>query len=164
MLLVLLRLLVGVLGTAICTSATCGPARADTLDRVLRDLCGRRGTEIAPLVRESSHRFLLRPTLLASLIAAESRCRKDAVGARGELSLGQILPSGSAARGYTLEQLRDPATNVEAAAKHLARCLTLCGFTAGGLSVYAGWRHCRESSYSRRVLGMLAGSRQGGQS
>jgi hypothetical protein len=155
MLFVLLRVLVGILGLAVCTTATCGPARADALDIAMRSLCGKRGPRVVPLIRASSARFGVDPLLVGALIAAESRCRPHVVGARGEIGLGQIHPRGSAAVGFSLAMLHTPAGNVDATAKHLARCLALCGFAGGALSVYSGRRYCRESPYSRRVLGML---------
>jgi hypothetical protein len=131
------------------------PVHADTLDDSLRLLCGPRGDAIAGIVRAEARRNLLHPVLLASVIAAESRCRPDAVGAKGEIGLGQLLPTGAGA-GYTRAQLRDPETNVKLTAAHLARCLLLCGdFVAGGLSVYRGVKRCKDSKGSRRVLGMV---------
>lgn len=130
------------------------PARASTADS-LRTLCGSRAVDLAPLVQATARRFLLHPQFLASVIAAESTCRPRAIGARGEIGLGQIKPDGSAAAGYTRAQLFDPATNLEATARHLARLHVLCGSFAGALSVYSGRRKCRPSTYSRHVLGLL---------
>jgi hypothetical protein len=131
------------------------PARADTLDDSLRLLCGPRGAPIADLVRTEARRNRLHPVLLASVIAAESRCRPNAIGAKGEVGLGQLMPTGAGA-GYTRAELLDPQTNLKLTAKHLAKCLLICGgFVPGGLSVYRGHRRCQDSKGSRKVLGLL---------
>jgi hypothetical protein len=150
-----IRLALAVIGLVLTATSTCGPARADQLDRAMHVLCGARGDAIVDTVRAEARHHLLHPIVLAQLVAAESRCKVEAKGAAGEIGLGQIKPDGSAARGRTVAQLRDPAINLHLTAAHLARLEVFCGGIVGALSVYSGRRQCRESSYSKRVLGML---------
>lgn len=56
---------------------------------------------------------------LASIARAESRFRFDAVSQAGAVGLMQIMPLVAHNMGYTREQLFDPRTNVEVAAKLL---------------------------------------------
>jgi membrane-bound lytic murein transglycosylase F len=57
--------------------------------------------------------------LLASIARIESRFRFDAVSQAGAVGLMQIMPLVAHNMGYTREQLFDPRTNVEVAAKLL---------------------------------------------
>lgn len=149
------RALLFLAGLLACLTTQCGPARADTVQRTLQALCGARGEAIADLVRVEARRNLLRPTLLAAVIAAESRCNPRADSHRGDRGLMQLRVGGSAARGVDPDELRNPAVNVRLGARHLAWCLRLCGSVAGGLSVFSGRRRCKPSPYSARVLGLL---------
>ena len=132
-----------------------GAVRADQTEVALTVMCGARGATLVQMVRAEARRHLMHPLLLASVIAAESRCRAYASSGRGDFGLGQIRLGGSAARGATVAELLEPARNVELTARHLASCLMLCGFTSGALSVYSGRKHCRPSKYSERVLGLF---------
>lgn len=151
-------LIAGIIG---CTQSCIGPARADQAQRTLRALCGTRGEAIAELVRMEAHRHLLHPVLLARVIAAESTCRPGADSGHGDIGLGQIRVGTAAAKGATREELEESSVNVRLTAAHLARCLTLCGdYVLGGLSVYRGYRKCRDSAGSRRVLGMVGAAKR----
>jgi len=131
-------------------------ARGDQVARVL-GTCGDRGEAIAPLVRREARRQLLRPGLLAALVVRESRCRAWAIGALGELGLGQLTRQTAAAVGVDPDRLLDPAANLDAAARYLARMILSCnGFVAGGLTRYSRGQSagCEQSRYSRRVMAL----------
>ena len=153
-----LTLLLLAIGTAMLLTVQAGPARADVVDRALARLCPRGAAGLAPGVRAASRRYLLPPVLLVALMRAESGCLADVVNpTTGAVGLGQILPAGNAnPRHLTTWQLQDPARNLELTARHLARCLSLCGSLGGAVSVYGGHRTCRESRHSRRVLSFVA--------
>ena len=139
-----------VLGAALCLQAECAPARASAAERALVRLCPT-ATVNASLIEAQARRQLLHPALLVAVISHESRCSMARRGRLGEIGLGQILPTGSAARGFTRLELETEEGNLAATARHLANCLTLCG-GFGGLSVYAGHKRCRSTKYSRAVL------------
>jgi len=147
------------LGAYLCCT---GEPRADQASVALRHLCGPRGDAIVDLVRAEARRFLIHPALLASVIALESRCDPNAVGARGEIGLGQLMPRGAAAtspllgRAFSRRELRDPVTNVYVTARFIAWNLTAC--QKGPEHALTGYnqRHgCKPSRYARRVLGLL---------
>jgi hypothetical protein len=53
----------------------------------------------------------------------------------------------------------DPAVNVPLGARHLRRCIDLCGTLAAGLHVYHGGARCKEwrgDRYVKRVLELMA--------
>ena len=140
-------------GAASCWS---GLARSDALDQALARRCGSKGAEWAPLIREMAHRFLLRPAVLGDLVGSESTCRPGAINRRsGAVGLGQIIPGKSAAPRLTLTDLLDARVNLEATARHLARCLLLCKALAAAVAVYDGSERCRANDWSRRVLGLF---------
>lgn len=148
------RLAIIVAGILSCCLHCSGPARADQAGDVLHLLCGARGDAVAPLVRQQARRFLLHPVLLSKVVAAESGCRPDVVGARGELGLTQVTRQTAAAMGVDPDRLLEPEQNLEAGARYLARMILSCGgFVAGGLTRYSrGHGKCEASRYSRRVL------------
>lgn len=125
------------------------------LARILIALCGPGSLSLAPHVQHAAHRYHLRPSLLSALVRVESRCKVDAIGAKGELGLGQIKPETWAAGAYTRAQLLTPRYNLLATARHLRRTIDLCGDERGGIGVYSGLRTCRKgraSRYARAVL------------
>jgi hypothetical protein len=136
-----------VVGCAICCSRC---ARAGAAERALAVLCPKASVDVE-LVEAEAHRRLLHPALVVAVIAHESRCSMSRRGRLGEIGYGQIKPDGSAARGFSREELETERGNLAATARHLARVLTICnGF--GGLSIYAGHRQCKSTQYSRAVL------------
>lgn len=133
-----------------------GICRADTAASSLAILCGPRASILAPYVREASMRYLEHPVTIVALIAAESRCRTDAIGARGERGLTQVTPGGDAANGMTPEQLMDPRTSILVGIRWLSLCAVRCGGLARGLGKYNGGKCWRSHAYSARVLALVA--------
>lgn len=135
------------------------PAHASPAERALSRLCPH-AMHLAPLVEQASRRHMVHPAQLVAVVASESHCDDVAENARtGARGLGQILPNGSAARGYEPFHLWDAATNLDATARHLARLSVWCGCFGGVVRVYhghrspKGWRHDR---HVQRVLALLA--------
>lgn len=92
--------------------------------------------------------------LLAATVGAESTCDNRKTSRKGAVGYGQLLPGGSAAQGYSAQRLREPTLNLRLAAEHLARCLRLCGgVLVEAVAVYSGIARCRETAWSRRVVG-----------
>ena len=126
------------------------PASAGPAERAISVLCPK--SKIDPsIVEKHARKHLLHPYLLVSLIANESGCDNTKTGALGEIGYGQIFPGRSAAKGLSRSYLKTEEGNIAATARHLARCLTLCGGLTG-LSIYAGHKKCMESTYSKNVL------------
>lgn len=149
-----MRLTVSLLlaGLLLCCYGSC--SRADsTTELALRHMCGPSAVRLAPLVWDESRRNLLSPVSLVAVMATESRCRSGVVNpVSGAAGLLQILPGGSADGGYPPDELIADDLSVKLGARHLARCLQLCGAWAGALGVYNGGRYCRASRYAKRVL------------
>jgi hypothetical protein len=124
--------------------------------QALAVLCPSR-VSLSPVFARAAVRYRLPAGLLVSQARNETGCTPDAVSANGiDAGILQVRVGTHAARGRTVEQLKNPEVNVPLAARHLRRCLDLCHDYAGALGVYAGWRTCakgRASGYSRRVLG-----------
>lgn len=94
------------------------------------------------------------PDLVAAVAFRESSWRADAVGARGERGLMQLLP-GVATGGETAEAASDPEVNVRLGIAHLRRAQALCRFVGRGdvstaLGMYGSGR-CRTYRGSRLV-------------
>jgi soluble lytic murein transglycosylase-like protein len=131
------------------------PARASTTADALDLLCGPGHRDLAPHVDASARRHLLHPVVLVSVIAAESTCQADAVNARtGAIGLGQIMPGRSADRPGS--NLRDPATNLNLTARHLAGLMVLCGSLGGAVHVYHGHKRCRGWERDRHAVKVVA--------
>ena len=138
----------------------CGDRMLETA-ALLFSLCGPGAVHLAPALHHAAHVHHVRRPLLAALIRVESRCLPDAIGAKGELGLGQIKPGTLAAGDYTRAQLLTPRYNLLATARHLRRRLDLCdGSELRALYVYSGRRYCRDygkdphsgRDYARTVL------------
>jgi soluble lytic murein transglycosylase-like protein len=169
-------LVLAIAGTLLCLTHCAGPARAEmTTAFALRSMCARpEFAAIAPMVDRASADHGIEPLHLAAVIAAESRCVRNAKNPiTGAIGLGQVLPAGSANPSRLSEaRLYDPRTNIDLTAAHLARCLALCGALGGGIgeaiSVYNGHRlvkhrgakRCPSARWATRVLGMLETARE----
>lgn len=143
-----------------CSVQCWGPARADEPARVdalqaLRVLCPGR-LAMAPAFDRAAERHRVPAGLLVAMARNESTCNPGAIGKGGEVGLMQLRPGTIAAGKVQLSRLDLPAVNVDLGARHLARCLRLCGDVPAALGVYSGRRTCaqgRASGYARRVLG-----------
>ena len=140
----------------------CGPAHATTTEDAIAIACGPGHAELAPIIDAAARRQLEHPVTLVALIKSESpRCDPNAVNPRTHaVGLTQILPTGSAnPRHLSIEELKDPATNINLGARHLAGLLTMCGSLGSAVHVYhghktcGGWKHDR---HARKVLGIVA--------
>lgn len=140
----------------------CSNARADEPARVdarqaLSVLCPGR-LALAPVFDRAAKRYDLPPALLVAVARNETNCNPHKVGKGGESGAMQVRPGTIAAGNVSLARLDRPAVGIDLGARHLARCLRLCGDFAGALGVYSGIRTCkagRASGYARRVLGFL---------
>ena len=115
--------------------------------------------ELAPAFASAAQKHDLPPALLVAMSRNEATCNTLAVGRKGERGLLQLKPGTRAAGTVPVDQLFVPAVNLRLGAKHLKRCLKLCGDIRAALGVYAGNRTCsqgRASGYARRVLGFMA--------
>lgn len=143
-----------------CSVQCWGPARADEPARVdalqaLRVLCPGR-LAMAPAFDRAAERHRVPAGLLVAMARNESTCNPGAIGKGGEVGLMQLRPGTIAAGKVQLSRLDLPAVNVDLGARHLARCLRLCGDVPAALGVYSGRRTCaqgRASGYARRVMG-----------
>jgi soluble lytic murein transglycosylase-like protein len=70
-------------------------------------------------VQKYSKTFGLDPHLVYSLVWRESRLCPDALGAKGEIGLGQVTPSTAQFLGIPPQYLWDPDWNLYATAKYL---------------------------------------------
>ena len=136
-----------------------------TTASILLALCGPGAIGLAHDVDRAAHKWGVQPALVSAIIRVESQCDPLAVGAKGELGLGQIKPGTLAAGTYTREQLLTPRYNLLATARHLRRRLDLCdGVELFALYVYSGRHKCRDygkdkrsgKDYARTVLGFAA--------
>jgi soluble lytic murein transglycosylase-like protein len=135
-----------------CT-AEAQPAREAR--QALRILCPKR-VSLAPAFARAAERYAVPAALLVAMGRKESNCDPKARGKLGERGLLQLKPGTLAAGRVPIAHLDRPATNVDLGARHLLRCLLLCGDLAGGLGVYSGRKTCRlgrASPYARRVMG-----------
>lgn len=113
--------------------------------------------EAAPIVFRLSAKYGVDPLTVGAVVLAESGFRREAVSRAGAVGWIQILPGGSAARGYetlTPQQLADPTINLTLGIKHLARCRIQCGpDQRAWLGQYNGLA-CRQAGgrYATRVL------------
>lgn len=110
---------------------------------------------IGEIVSRESIRAGFDGRLVASIAFSESSFNERAEGARGEIGLMQVLPTGEASflcKGLRIQRTRD---NVRCALRILHRARTKCGpDPALYVSRYNG-RACVSSRYSRRVLARL---------
>ena len=114
--------------------------------------------EISPLIIEKSEKYNLEPELVASIIQVESSWHPRAESNAGACGLMQVIPKWNPKPDgtlYTCEELKDPATNIEAGTRALRwwldkakgdRKLALCSYNAGNIC-FKKMRH----SYVKRV-------------
>ena len=119
----------------------------------------RRAERVAPLIEEAVRLEGGDPVVLGAILVKESSLRADVFGKLGEVGLGQLKPNGAAMHFCKDLDIHKPAENVQCAARLLARARDVCGDAASPLnyaSVYNGYRTCRVTGYSRRVVRLLA--------
>jgi len=78
------------------------------------------------LISEKAHKYQIPQALVASIMAAESAGRPEAVSYAGALGLMQVMPGTAnylAGRRMTREEVLDPSTNVDLGAKYLAELM-----------------------------------------
>lgn len=119
------------------------------------------------------------PRALASMIVAEfgeadaviatrimyreSGFNPKAVGPMGSVGYMQINPRGVATfRCKKLPYATEPRANLQCGKRVIAHYRKICATDDPRLwlSPYKGWRYCRESAYSRKVLGLSLSLRQ----
>ena len=124
---------------------------------LLLALCGPGSVGLAPHVDHAAREYHLKPAILVAMARVESTCNPRAIGGRDGIQYGllQIREGGSAALGYTADELLKPRLNLELGARHLHRWINRCGDVRAALGVFNGWRKCslgRRSPYARKVL------------
>lgn len=142
-----------VVGVLACCQTCVGPARADTTSSALAVLCPGH-QDLAEPVRAASRRYLHHPVTLVAVMAVESNCRMDAVGAAGEVCAMQLL--GVARNGNSKRELRDPSTCIDTGARWLALREVDCGGLFLGLSGYNARTCGGGKGYARKVLAAVA--------
>jgi hypothetical protein len=141
-----------------------GVCRAQDASYSLAALCPTRQA-LATLVEAAAHSARVRPVVLVAMARVESTCDPSAVNRRtGALGWLQVLPGRSADPDHLeTDELVDPAVNIGLGARHLRRCIDLCGTLPAGLHVFHGGKKCREwrgDRYVKRVLGYVAQARR----
>jgi hypothetical protein len=134
------------------------PARADIAEDAVRFFCGPGHAAETALVRRESAHHHIQSTQLALVMAAESRCKADAINVTsGAAGLFGIIPGRSADPDHLdAGELLDPATNAHLGAAHLARMVQLCGSFAGALHLYHSRDgRCRNWSTDKHVAKLL---------
>ena len=143
-------------GVLVCCSRC---AHAQGAADSLAALCHKQSA-IAPLVEAAAAKWRVRPVVLVAMARVESSCgdnpRNRVTGALGVL---QVIPGRSADPDHLeAAELLDPATSIELGARHLRKCVDLCGSLAGGLHVFHGGKRCREwrgDGYVAKVLSLV---------
>ena len=124
---------------------------------LLLQLCGPGAVGLAPHVHHAARKYHIKPAILVAMARVESTCNPRAIGGRDGIQYGllQIREGGSAALGYTAEELLKPRLNLELGARHLHRWTVRCGDVRAALGVFNGWKKCsqgRKSPYAKRVM------------
>jgi soluble lytic murein transglycosylase-like protein len=114
------------------------------------------------LIRSTAMRYKVDSLLLASMVEAESGFNPYAISPQGALGLMQIMPE--TAQPYSVDDLLEPAVNIDLGARYMARllrefdgdvALALAGYNAGPGNVkrFGGMPPFRETrDYVDRVL------------
>ena len=118
-------------------------------------------------IYQAARRYRLDSLLLAAVVEAESSFDPRAISADGAVGLTQVLPATSPL--LSIEELHDPATNLDTGARYLRQLLdryagdlelSLAAYNAGPGAVdrYRGVPPFRETrSFVGRVLGIYVG-------
>ena len=105
-------------------------------------------------IDRAAHAAGVPSVLLAALVGGESTCDGRRVSSAGAVGVAQLLPGGSAAKGYSAKQLRRTKLNLKLAAEHLNKGLRLCsGSWDEAVSFYAGIWPCSAGPYGKKVAG-----------
>lgn len=94
--------------------------------------------EVWPKAKRWAEAFGLDPLLLYTLVWRESRFCPRAVGKKGEIGLGQVMPSTARSLGVPLPYLYDPDWNLYATAKYLRYLYGVFGSWEKALAAYNG--------------------------
>ena len=137
-----------------------GQAHAQSARDALAALCPTARID-ASLIEAAADESRVPAVVLVAQMVPESSCGVKLVNVRtGALGLLQVMPGRSADPDHLeRDELLDPETNVRLGARHLRRCLNLCGTLPAGLHVFHGGKKCREwrgDRYVKRVLGLVA--------
>lgn len=81
--------------------------------------------DVHALIAAAARRHGIDADLIASVIAAESGFDARAVSHKGARGLMQLMPATAAELGLRLEDIFDPAANIDAGVRYLAALLTL---------------------------------------
>ena len=92
-------------------------------------------------------RYGIPTDLFKRQIAQESGWNSQAIGSKGEIGLGQIMPSTGAMMGYSPTDLADPETNLNAAAYYLKKMKDKFGSWREALAAYNGGPGNRQAGY-----------------
>jgi murein DD-endopeptidase MepM/ murein hydrolase activator NlpD len=77
-----------------------------------------------PLIRASAERFGIPVALIAAIMTVESSGNPNVISPAGAQGLMQVMPANLARYGIPPELWLDPATNIDAGARHLAESLS----------------------------------------
>lgn len=141
-----------VLGFALCCAQL---AHAQSAEASLAILCPK-AMHLAPHVEAAARRHMQRQAVLVAIMAVESNCRMDVVGAAGEVCAFQLL--GTARNGHSKRALAsNPGLCITTGARWLSLREVDCGGTLFlGLSGYNA-RTCQGGKrYARKVLAKVA--------
>lgn len=142
------------LGVLVCLTCQCGPAVAGTTSEALLILCGPRGLQYTEHVEAASRRYLLHPVVLAAVMANESSCRMEAVGAAGEVCAMQLM--GVARNGHSKRKLaRDARLCIHTGARWLSLRSAECGDGLRGIGAYNARKCGQGLGYARRVMALV---------
>ena len=102
-----------------CAAGLCGALLAPPSARAvgLGGELQKRAVQYDPLVRQIAGRYVVDPSLVHSIIAAESAYNRFAVSDKGALGMMQLMPE--TAKDYGVEDSFDVAQNIEAGVKYL---------------------------------------------
>lgn len=76
---------------------------------------------IDEMITEAANKYGLDAGLLRRQFKQESGLNPDAVSPKGALGVAQVMPKTGKALGYSAEDLKDPAKNIDAGAKFMAQ-------------------------------------------
>jgi len=73
------------------------------------------------IIVAAADKYGIDPDLFKRQIKQESGFKPDAVSKKGAIGLGQVMPETAKSLGYTPEDMTDPAKNIDASAKFMAK-------------------------------------------